>query len=88
MNQIAIKGVAGEVRWSYHRAASLGAWTLEGTHLSASVVEADALRLAQHPLMFVVPRPKGTAWSWPIGSVRIDGTTLHAELHTEQERSE
>jgi hypothetical protein len=87
MNQIALKGLAGEVRWSYHRAASLGAWTLEGTHLSASVREADTLRLSQHPLMFVVPRPNGRAWSWPLASVRVEGTTLHAELINE-ERSE
>ncbi len=84
MNQIALKGLAGEVRWSYHRAASLGAWTLEGTTLSATVIEADTLRLSQSPLSFVVPRPKGTAWSWPIGTVRVDGTTLHAELQPEE----
>lgn len=87
MNQIALRGVSGEIRWSYHRAASLTSWTMEGRQLSATVTEADAFRLAQAPLLFIVPRPKGHAWSWPIASVRIDGTTLHAELQPEQERS-
>jgi hypothetical protein len=84
MNQIALKGSAGEVRWSYHRAASLGSWTLEGRALSASIAEQDAFRLSQQPLVFVVPRPNGHAWSWPITAVRVDGTTLYAELDTKE----
>lgn len=82
MNQIALKGVAGEVRWSYHRAAVLGAWKMEGASLSATVLEQDTFRLSQQPLEFVVPRPNGAAWSWPIGTVRVEGSTLHAELTT------
>jgi hypothetical protein len=84
MNRIALRGSAGEVRWSYHRAASLGAWTLEGSQLSAAVTEQDALRLSQQPLTFVVARPNGRAWSWPINSVRVEGTTLYADVNTEE----
>lgn len=88
MNQIALKGSSGEVRWSYHRAASLGAWTIEGTQLSASVTAQDAYRLSQQPLTFVVPRQNGHTWSWPLSSVRVDGATLYANVNPDiQERS-
>lgn len=87
MNQIALRGKGGNIRWSYHQAASIGSWEVRGHELSATVLDADTFRLSQSPLTFVVRSPKGHAWSWPIASVRVDGTTLYAAL-TPEERSE
>lgn len=84
MNNISIRGAAGEVRWSYHRAASLGAWTLTpgsaASTLTASVVSLDTFKVSQQPLTFVVPRPTGRVWRWPVLSLQISGTEMTATL--------
>lgn len=81
MNHIALRGVEGAVKWGYYSAATLGAWTLswEGAagSLTGTVKQADAFRVAQHPLTFVVQRPTCT-WSWPVDSLQIVDGQLHA----------
>lgn len=84
MQSIALKGSAAEVRWAYRSAASLGAWTVNGTALEAVVTAHDAYAIQKTPLEFVVRRPNGRAWSWPITGVRVDGATLYAELTPEE----
>lgn len=79
MNKVVFRGAAGEVRWAYHRAAEVGAWTLEGSQLSARLLSSDTFRLSQQPLTFVVPRPQG-AWRWPITSLSTDGQSITATL--------
>jgi hypothetical protein len=83
-NTFAARGVAGVVRWSYHTAASLGTWTMaigpEGITLTASVLSSDAFKVSQQPLTFVVVRPNGVTWRWPIQSLQIDSGSLTASL--------
>ncbi len=73
-------GQAAEVRWGYHRAASLGPWSLTadaaGGDLSAEVRSADHARVSQQPLALVVLRQNGRPLVWPIVSLHIAGDRL------------
>jgi len=85
MNAIKFTGTAGEVRWGYTPAATLATWELVanetgGGTVTAKVVTQDMFRVAQRPLTFVVPRPSGPAWCWPIQSLQLAGETLTASL--------
>ena len=84
MNHIALKGVDGEIRWSYHRAATLGTWTLDAGRLTAKVTTSNAFQLSQQPLTFTVRRSNGAVWSWPICEIHIDGSSLSAVLVPEE----
>ena len=64
MNHITMRGSAASVRWGYHHAADLGSWSIDAGRLSAQVKSHDAVKLAQHPLTFVVSRPSGAKWVW------------------------
>jgi hypothetical protein len=84
MNTVVIKGAAAQVKWAYHDAASLSSWTVVpdasgGGTLTATVIQMDALRVAQQPLTFVVQRP-GSSWKWTIRELQIAGTSLTATL--------
>lgn len=79
-NKVTIGGQSGEVRWGYHCAATLGQWTVADSTLTATVVNHDAFKVAQAPLMFVVDRPRGQQWRWPVVSLSTDGSTLTATL--------
>jgi len=79
---VTITGQAAEVRWGYYTAATLGPWSLVDGQLTAIVVDADTYRVSQHPLVFEVTRATG-AWTWPLTSVQIAGTTLTASLQQE-----
>jgi len=83
MNKVTMRGRAGEVRWAYHRAAEVKQWELFGSTLTATLVTADAYRLAQNPLTFVVPRSNG-AWSWPLENVQVDGQSFSATVGAEE----
>jgi hypothetical protein len=88
-NSATMRGGSGEVRWSYHRAASLGSWTMtikpgEST-LTASVLTSDAFKVSQQPLTFVVPRPNGKTWRWPVTVLQISGNALTASLGPREE---
>ena len=79
-----LKGMAAEVRWAYHRAAELGAWTLEsdaqgGGTLSAQIKSHDAFKVSQRPLTFVVPVKSGS-WRWEVTTLQITGSSLTATV--------
>ena len=86
---LALRGEAAEVRWSYHVAAHLGAWTLtvdraNGTtprrrEFRARVQTVQPWAIRQRPLMLVVARP-GQAWAWPILRCTVDDEIFVAEL--------
>lgn len=82
-HSVTVSGVTGLLKWSYHEAGTLGAWTVakaEGVWtLSATVVKADAFRVSQRPLRFVAPHANG-AWIWPITELQISGASLTAVL--------
>jgi hypothetical protein len=69
-----VRGVNAEIRWSYYVAARVEGYEVAYLDararwsLSATVVEADAYKLAQRPLMFVAPTQHG-AYRWPIESL-------------------
>jgi len=83
MNTMAVSGVKGSLKWSYHEAGVLGAWTVttvEGVRtLSAALVSSDAFRVSQRPLRFVATHATG-AWTWPIEQLQIQGASLTAVL--------
>lgn len=84
MPSVTVSGAKGSIKWAYHEAATLGAWTVttvEGTRtLSAAIVSSNASRVSQRPLVFVVPHATGV-WRWPIvGELQIQGAQLSAVL--------
>lgn len=89
MNRVTITGPSGELRRAYACAASLRSWSLTaepaGGTLTAQVVTHDAFLVTQHPLTFVVPRPNGLTWRWPIKSCSFAGQTLTAEVGPAEE---
>lgn len=75
-----IRGVVGQIRWSYYVAGAINdyvVWRAKGVwQLQATVVQADAFKLAQRPLTFVAPTKAG-AWRWPIQVLQVaDGCQL------------
>lgn len=79
-----VTGVRAELRWVYHVAGTLGAWTVsqdedKALRLTAQVVNVDADRVAQRPLAFVVSHAKGV-WRWPVTELQIADGALAARL--------
>ena len=82
---ITIKGEGAEVRWSYHKAATLGAWTLSGDKLTATIASSDPFKLAQTPLTFVVRWPQGHTWNYWLHEATTHGSSFTATVvHQEQ----
>jgi hypothetical protein len=79
---LSVEGPAGtaEVRWGYHRAAALGPWSLVNDVLTAEILDGDPLRLQQAALTFVVLRPNGLPWTWPVLELQLAGRQLTARL--------
>jgi hypothetical protein len=78
-----ITGDEAAIRWGYHRAAALRAWTVaqgDGSCvLTATIQTADHYRLSQQPLVFEVQRP-ASVWRWPILELQVSGVSLTATL--------
>jgi hypothetical protein len=80
-----LKGVNGQIKWSYHVAADIKGYTVSRNattkewSMRGTAVQADAFKLAQRPLVFVAPH-QGGEWRWPIESVQVDGGTVTASL--------
>jgi len=76
-----VHGQTGTIRWGYHLAASFRAWTVTqdggAAVLEATVVDANAFRLSQQPLVCQARHATG-AWTWPIVSLQIVGASLTA----------
>ena len=84
-HSIRITGKTGEIRWGYHTAATVGAWTIQhdgmtGCDLTAALESVDDFRLSQAPLLFQVPRPDRPPWRWPVESVHVMNGSLVARL--------
>jgi len=84
MHRANIAGPSGVLRWGYSDVASVGAWTLvtdqTGGDLSAAIRSTDDFGLDQTPLVFVVPRPTGLPWIWPVVSITVAGDALTARV--------
>lgn len=80
MNSITLRGTSGDIRYVYHRAASVGAWTIEGGCLRASLLSHEPYRLSQQPLTFTVYRPNGVTWTWGLRDVTVTGAELNGTI--------
>lgn len=79
----AIRGKDASLKWEYYPAADLRNWTITsdegGRTLTATVLQSDAYRLSQRPLVFAARHPKGT-WKWSVLELQISGASLTAKL--------
>lgn len=82
--RITVTGATGQVRWGYHLVAEVGAWTLSKGLFSATVQNVDTAKLSQAPLSFVVVRPNGSRWEWPMRDVSLLGSILTARLEEQE----
>jgi len=83
MNNMTISGVTGSLKWSYHEAGLLGAWTVttaEGVRtLSVTLLKSDAYRVSQRPLVFVASVANAVR-RWSVSELQIQGASLTAVL--------
>jgi hypothetical protein len=80
----AIRGVVGRIEWGYFAAGALngysvrrgedGTWALHGT-----LVNFDAFKIRQRPLVFVAPHQDGE-WRWPVRTVDLGSGSGPREL--------
>lgn len=77
-----ITGVVATIKWGYYDAASINGYTVtvvrpaeaptQRWQLRATVIQADAFKLTQRPLVLIAPHERGE-WRWVIRTVRFDG---------------
>ena len=84
------RGEGGEIRWRYFPAAAVASWEISAADAGSSLLvaalrDADTYRLAQQPLRFVVDRPQGHRWAWPIATLTVDGLRVTATLGPAEE---
>ena len=60
-HRIVIEGVAATVRLGYQRAATLGAWKVDGDCVLAAVEDVDGFRITQSPLTLEIQNADGVA---------------------------
>jgi hypothetical protein len=81
-----LSGVIGAIKWGHYTAAAIHGYTVSPTdktltvwRLTATVVLADAFKMAQTPLVFTAKHAKGE-WRWPITSLARAEGSLTATL--------
>jgi hypothetical protein len=84
-HRIVITGVAAVVRFGYQKAATLGAWTVEGDGFTAAVLDVDGFRITQTPLLLEIQNPDGIPTRRPLADVTIQHGQLYARLPKRQE---
>jgi hypothetical protein len=78
-----IEGIVAEIRWTYYTAAAINGYRLTWERaarrwsLAATVVLADAFKIAQRPLVFVA-LVRGAEWQFDILSFELPG--LHGPM--------
>lgn len=86
---LAIRGVVGSIKWGYYTAAAINGYKVtrkdKSWYLRGNVVDADAFKMSQRPLLFVAPTDKGD-WVWPIEAFDIQNGKLTARLRAPKER--
>lgn len=80
----AIRGVVGRIEWRYFVAAAIEGYTVTRSadnqwSLLATVIQADAFKLRQRPLVFAAPYDAGV-WRWPIQSLDVGPNHIRATL--------
>jgi hypothetical protein len=79
-NRITIEGVSALVRLGYQKAATLGAWRVEGDFFTATVLECDGFRITQTPLTLEIQNKEGGPTRRPLGDVTVVQRQLSARL--------
>jgi hypothetical protein len=81
-----LSGVIGAIKWGHYTAAAIHGYTVSPTdktltvwRLTATVVLADAFKMAQTPLVFTAKHAKGE-WRWPVTSLARAEGSLTATL--------
>jgi hypothetical protein len=81
-----VSGVLGSIKWGHYTAAGIHGYTVAPTNkaltewtLTATVVLADAFKMAQRPLVFTAKHPKGE-WCFPIKTLARTEYGLTATL--------
>jgi hypothetical protein len=81
-----LSGVIGSIKWGHYTAAAIHGYTVTPTDktltawtLTATVVLADAFKMAQTPLVFTAKHAKGE-WRWPIKTLTRSEASLTATL--------
>lgn len=72
--------MAATVRLGYQKAATLGAWRVEGEWFTAQVVDVDGFRITQTPLTLEIQNPDGIPTRRPLGDVTVYQGQLSAKL--------
>jgi hypothetical protein len=80
MNHVTVSGAEGSVKYGWHTAATLRAWTMAPTEagvltLSGTLADVNDFAVSQRPLKFAAKNVE-----WPIDSLQIAGATLSAVL--------
>lgn len=86
-----LRGIVGQIRWGYYVAAAINGYALrslgpggQGFILEGTIVNRDAFKLSQRPLVFVAPFKHGetqSEWIWPVVDFTIaDSGRLTARL--------
>lgn len=84
------RGVVGELAWHYYTAAAINGYAIARNHkgewsLTATVVLADAFKMAQRPLTFVAKHAKGE-WRFPVLGLELHDSRLTARLGPPENR--
>ena len=79
-HRIIIEGTAATVRLGYQKAATLGAWRVEGDFFSAKVLDVDGFRITQRPLTLEIANKDGIPTRRPLGDVTVYQGQLSARL--------
>jgi hypothetical protein len=71
----AIKGVVGRIDWGYFAAAAINGYTVQQLEdgswsLTGTVIQVDAFKIRQRPLIFVAPHKDGE-WRWPVRTIEL-----------------
>jgi hypothetical protein len=81
-----LSGVVGAIKWGHYTAAAINGYSVTPTNkartqwrLVATVVLADAFKMAQTPLVFTAKHAKGE-WRWPIETLARSEASLTATL--------
>jgi hypothetical protein len=77
------RGVVGQIKWAYYMAAAINGYevtrTDDGLRLRGTVIQHDAFKLTQRPLMFVAPTKLGEC-RWPIETFELHDGQITARL--------
>jgi hypothetical protein len=86
---VTVSGVRGEIRYGYHLAAIVGAWSIgTGRVLSAQLTTIKSrVHLAQTGLVFVLPRAHGGRSARLLADVQITGDRLTARITVPEPRT-